>query len=47
MRIGVVGINHKSSELAFRELLAKVCRKKLDCETEIAAKALLYLTFDM
>ncbi len=36
MRIGVLGINHKSSELCFREMLAKACQKQFSKETLIA-----------
>ena len=36
MHIGVLGINHKSSELAFRELLAKVCYRLFAKESKIA-----------
>ncbi len=36
MRIGVLGINHKSSGLAFREVLARACQKKLSLESDIA-----------
>ncbi|MBY0529732.1 MAG: glutamyl-tRNA reductase [Rhabdochlamydiaceae bacterium] len=38
MRIGVLGINHKSSELVVRERLAKACGKKISSENEIAAR---------
>jgi glutamyl-tRNA reductase len=38
MRIGVLGINHKSSELVVREHLAKACAKKISCESEIAPR---------
>jgi glutamyl-tRNA reductase len=38
MRIGVLGINHKSSELSFQELLARACRKRLCCDEEISQR---------
>lgn len=36
MRIGVLGINHKSSELSLREMLAKACQHQFSKETRIA-----------
>lgn len=36
MRIGVLGINHKSSELSLREMLAKACQRQFSKETRIA-----------
>ncbi len=35
MRIGVLGINHKSSELSLRETLARVCLRKFSKQTPI------------
>ncbi len=36
MRTGVLGVNHKSSELSLREMLAKACQRQLSRETRIA-----------
>ena len=36
MRIGVLGINHKSSELPVREMLARACLCKFAKQAEIA-----------
>lgn len=38
MRIGVLGINHKSSELVFREQLAKACQQTMGSEQGIAER---------
>lgn len=38
MRIGVLGINHKSSELSFREMLSKACVRQFSKESKIAQK---------
>ncbi len=38
MRIGVLGINHKSSELIFREQLAKACQLRIGYEQGIAER---------
>ena len=36
MRIGVLGINHKSADLSFREKVAKACYKRLNIESVCA-----------
>jgi len=36
MRIGILGINHKSADLSVRELFAKACYRRLNSESEMA-----------
>ncbi len=38
MRIGILGINHKSAEINTRELISKACRKKLSPESLLSEK---------
>lgn len=38
MRVGVLGLNHKSSDLHLRELFAKACRRRLSPDSQEAAQ---------
>src|SRR5689334_2095227 len=38
MRIGVLGVNHKSADLTHREWLARACYKRLEPESALAQK---------
>jgi glutamyl-tRNA reductase len=36
MKIGVLGINHKSAEISIREYVSRACRVRLACDSEVA-----------
>src|SRR5690242_16112034 len=38
MRIGVIGVNHKSAQLYLREMVAKACYRRLHGESPIVEK---------
>lgn len=45
MRIGVLGINHKSADLRYREIVAKACYQRLNIESPVAERLSCILLF--